>query len=248
MDNKEIINQIKASCPCFCDKDDDEIGKLIKTLISLLSISLCWNDTICGTFEYGLREETFDYIPNCMTCECCATIAEYPLFYVSKGADFQIVNVALYIYNGLNETMTLLKPTQYTYRNGKLLIDTSTLPSNCCTCSCDSYELRVEYESGYKQIPDCLLPLFCELLVAMSLSLSGCGSIDTCCNMTSAKSYQILKSKRLGDISYSWEIDKNHTSYLYTKMFNRLQTLAIAQMSCCNNNYNEERLWFVKSC
>lgn len=243
-----IVNQIKDACPCFCDKKDEEVKALIENLISLLSVSLCWNDTLCGSFLYGLREERFDYMPDCMTCVPCARYKKFPLFYHADGSELDIVSVTMHVYNGLEDTTYTLTEAEYTVRRGVLIIDNSNIPQNCCTCNCDEFELIVEYNAGYKMLPDCLLPLFCDLLVSMSLSLTGCGSINECCEMSKPKAFQILKSKKIGEITKTWEVDRTHTSYIYSQMLSNAKLARIAQLSCCNNDYNAERLWFVHSC
>lgn len=243
-----IVAQIKDNCPCFCDKKDEEVKGMIDVLISLLSVTLCWNDTLCGSFLYGLREECFDYFPNCMTCVPCNGISKFPLFYHADQSELKVVDVTMHVYTGINETSYTLTEDQYTVRNGVLVVDTTSIPKNCCTCNCDEYELVVQYEAGYNVLPDCILPLFCDLLVSMSLSLTGCGSINDCCNMSKPKAYQILKTKKNGEISKTWEVDTNHTSYIYAQMLNQAKINRIAQLSCCNNSYNAERLWYTVSC
>lgn len=244
-----IIAQIKDSCPCFCDKTDDELEVMISKLISLLSVSLCWNSDICGTFLYGEREETFTYVPdNCMVCQPCNRYKKYPLYYHADNSKLEVISVQINTYVGLETNEFVLPPNAYTIRKGVLIIDSSVLPVTCCTCSCEEYEIVVNYNAGYELIPDCMLPIFCDLLTNLSLSLSGCGSITDCCSMDRPQAYRILKSKKIGEISRTWETDKENLSYIYQQMYNVAELNKIAQMSCCNNDYNNERLWFVTSC
>lgn len=244
--NEVILNQVKTTCPCF---EDSDLEAMLDRLFSLLSISLCWNSETCSTFLKGNREETFDYVnDSCMTCKPCERYKKYPLFWYTKGADIEISEVKLITYSGLAQTETIFSENQYVLRKNTLIIDSTLLPSNCCTCSCDEFELVVSYISGYEQLPTCILPVICDLLTSMSLSLQGCGSINDCCQMRKPKAWQILKSKKLGEIAYTWEIDKTQVSYLYNQMFTQSMIQQIAQLSCCNGNYNEERLWYKKSC
>lgn len=244
----DIVNQIKENCPCFEEKEMSELESMITTLIDLLSTSLCWNSSICGNFIRHVEVEKFDYInDSCFTCDCSSQIVKYDLFYTLKEIEIKIVEVTLITYSGLKETKIVLDPNSYTYRNGQILIDRTILPNNCCTCSCDEFVLSVAYETGFDKLPECLLPIFCELLINMSLSLTGCGSIDDCCTMTRPKAYSYLKSKKIGDISYAWGIDENQSSYIYEKMLNTSKLKMIGMLSLCNQT-SLERIWWGKSC
>lgn len=242
MDTTLILEQIKTNCPCFVDKTDSELQTMVDNLVNFLSVSLCWDDT----FLYTGRTETFDYVnDNCFTCRPCERFKTYPLFYQSPEMD--VISVELVTYNGLQETVYQLPSDSYTIRKGQLLIDSNGLPRTCCTCSCEEFELRVSYNAGYKELPDRLVPIFCSLMTSVSLSLLGCGSIKECCAMDKPKAYQIIKTKKVGEISRTWEVDKQHVQYLYNNMFTENHLRLIATMSLCNSLRLEERLWFVTS-
>lgn len=238
-----ILEQIKSSCPCFADKTDEELTVLIENLILMLSVSLCWDNG----FLYQERSETFDYVnDNCFTCRPCERYKHYPLFYQSPEMD--VLTVELITYNGLQETRYTLPDDTYTIRKGELLIDSAGLPRTCCTCSCEEFELNVTYNAGYKKLPERLVPIFCSLLTTISLSLLGCGSVEECCAMDKPKAYQIIKTKKVGEVSRTWTVDTTHVQYLYDKMFTENHLRLIAEMSLCNQLRLKERLWLVKSC
>jgi len=235
----EIKQQVLVSCPCFSETEN--IDSMISQLISLLSSSMCWGDGLCPTFLKSLRTDTITYSPSCFCGRCKSCSEQYlsfPLKYYHKDAITEIESVRLIKYEGLTETEIPLESTDYAVRKGALIIDTSKIPSNCCTCSCIEYELVVDYQSGFDELPDCLLPVFCDLLVTISLSVTGCGSLEECCIMDKPKAYSYLKQKTIqGMVSYSWGIDTDNVSYLYDKLLGTSKLKLLASMSLCKR-YN----------
>lgn len=240
MDYTQFVTQVQTECPCFEYKSPKELEPMIESLILLLSKSLCWDNG----FEYQSRQETFEFVNNlqCLTCDRYQT---YPLFYQSPNMD--IVDVELVTYEGLQEVKYSIPKNEWVIRKGNLLIDTANLPRTFCLSNCEEFELNVTYNSGYKEFPPRLLPVFCSLLVSMSLSLMGYGSVKQCTTMDKPKAYQIIKTKKVGEISRTWTTDENHIEFLYEKMLTQNQLRLISELSLCNRLNLDERLWFVKS-
>lgn len=240
MDYTQFVTQVKTECPCFKDTTEAELETMIESLMLLLSKSLCWDNG----FVYQSRQETFEFQNNlkCLTCDRYQT---YPLFYQSP--DMEVLEVELITYEGLKELKYNVPVDEYTVRKGDLLIDTANLPRTFCLSNCEQFELNVTYNSGYKEFPPRLLPVFCSLLTSMSLSLLGCGSLSECSTMDKPKAYQIIKTKKVGEISRTWTTDETHVEYIYEKMLTQNQLRLISELSLCNRLNLEERLWFVKS-
>lgn len=155
-----ITDQLSEYCDCveFDNKDVTE-------LVSLVSMATCWSgdpSSACGcstTFLQGERREVID-LPDCMDCPY-----EFKPFYHPFNPEsftFTLVKI-----EGIEETATPITDYAYSTLDGKFRINLG-LPSCSCKCTaCDckpEYKLLVEYVAGYDSIPDCLLPVFCNLL------------------------------------------------------------------------------------
>lgn len=160
----DISTQLSEYCNCteFDDRD-------LQELISLVSRATCWAEdpsvlvqrgsSACQTFLQGERREVID-LPDCLDC-----VFEFePMYrpFVLESFSFTLVEI-----NGIEETSTPITTYSYSTLDGKFRIDLG-LPScgcACTTCGCKpEKKLLVEYVAGYEEIPDCLLPVFCNLL------------------------------------------------------------------------------------
>lgn len=153
-----IYDQLSEYCDCveFDNKDVTE-------LVNLVSMATCWSgdpslNGCSTTFLQGDRREVID-LPDCMDC-----VFEYtPLYrpFVLESFTFTLVEI-----DGINETSTPLTAYSYSTLDGKFRIDLG-LPCGCscnrCNCKPEK-KLLVEYVAGYEAIPECLLPVFCNLL------------------------------------------------------------------------------------
>lgn len=163
----DFIEQLKAYCTCtdIADKDVNE-------LVTLISIATCWvsdvkavnfisgkQDNLCDTFFSGDRREVID-LPSCADCP----IEFAPFYYPFKVDSFKFYLVKQ---DGIQEDIIEITDFAYHVSDGKFHINTG-LPK--CKCTCDpcgcppKYKLVVEYVAGYEEIPDCLLPVFCDLI------------------------------------------------------------------------------------
>lgn len=148
--------QLTDYCDCV-----DVSEKDVNELIDLISSYTCWTQRLCDTFLKSERREVID-LPDCLgDCD----VFEFEPFYDPFDVDsftFTLVEI-----NGIDETETAISTYKYSKAEGKFRLE---LPLPGCTCrprcGCESkFKLVVEYIAGYEEIPECLLPIFCEALV-----------------------------------------------------------------------------------
>lgn len=182
-----VIEQLTEYCDCVEAKESD-----INELISLISLQTCWADKSdpCGTFLTGERKEVVD-VPDCM-CDCDVFTFD-PLYSPFDPESFAFTLIEQ---EGIAETATEI--TDFTYsvidENFKMQLP---LPSCGCNakCGCDKkYKLLVTYIAGYDEIPDCLLPVFCEALQWIKeKNTCDCSECEPCKG----------KEPEYGDINYT---------------------------------------------
>lgn len=153
-----IYEQLSEYCNCiksFKESDVDE-------LINLVSAYTCWTNTLCETFLSGERREVLD-LPDCL--DECEVFTFKPFYYPFDADSFSFTLVAQ---TGIEETTTDISDFSYSEidEDFKML-----LPIPDCKCGCrpkcecpTKYKLLVTYVAGYEELPDCLIPLFCEAL------------------------------------------------------------------------------------
>lgn len=149
-----IVDQLKGYCDCV-EVDED----LVAEMVNVVSLATCWQRNPCETFLKSARREVID-LPSC--ADCPITFEPYYHPFEIDSFKFYLVKV-----EGIEETVTELKSFQYHASDGLFYIDADLPSCKCkvCTCGCPpSYKLLVEYVAGYDEIPDCLLPVFCNVL------------------------------------------------------------------------------------
>lgn len=174
-----IYDQLKAYCECVDVSEDD-----VAELVNVISLATCWQRTACETFLPGVRREVVD-LPSCADCpitfepyyqpfigeRTVTEIDEETGGIITKKVPFGIDDFKFYLVkiDGIVEEVTEIPSTDYAYHasDGMFHIIPG-LPS--CKCGCNpcgcppSYKLIAEYIAGYDEIPDCLLPVFCNVL------------------------------------------------------------------------------------
>ena len=152
-----VIEQLTEYCDCLEVKEAD-----VNELISLISMKTCWATKAnpCDTFLLGERKEVVD-LPDC-ACDCDVFTFE-PQYVPFDPDSFTFTFIEQ---EGITETATEI--TEFAYsaidENFKMKLP---LPQCGCKvkCGCDvKYKLLVTYIAGYEEIPECLLPVFCEAL------------------------------------------------------------------------------------
>lgn len=158
---------------CNCVKDDDAFSKNVEELINIVSQATGWMRTPCETLMTGERKEVFP-----VECNDCPIEFE-PYYHPFDPESFHFLLVAT---KGLEETVTELD-YKYSEVSGLFRVD---LGLDCACmgkeCGCPTeYKVYVTYEAGYDLLPDCLLPVFCNLLEVIRAKNTcdcgcGCGS------------------------------------------------------------------------
>lgn len=186
MINDNIVNQILDYCDCISEKDIKSglVEKSLSQLIQLISMLTCWSDSSegCSNFLSQERQEIFEMknIGACGTCDY--GIMNVELFYEPIQRDS--IKVRIQKRNGIKFEEVEIDSEKFgfdPYEN-RLLIDLSEY-NIMNPCSCEVVQrVIVDYVAGYEQIPDCLLPIFCDYLgylLDMNRCDCGCDACET---------------------------------------------------------------------
>ena len=152
-----IVDQLKEYCDCVEVEESD-----VNELINLISVYTCWANEPCETFLYGDRREVVE-LPDCL-CDC--DVFTFDPFY--RPFDPDSFTFTLIEQNGIDETAIPITELAYSSvdNNFRLKLPLPMCECKPADCGCESkYKLLVEYSAGFEEIPDCLLPIFCEALV-----------------------------------------------------------------------------------
>lgn len=179
-----LYDQLLQFCTCVEEVTDRDVADMI----GVVSLATGWTINPCESFELGERREVID-LPSCMDCPY-----EFSPYYTPFDADS--FTFTLIKRKGLEEERISLTNFRYTgfderdmkYEGG-FLVDTE-LPKCECTCGDEcgcptEYKLLVTYDAGYDILPECLLPVLCNLLEVIHAKNScdcggcGCNSGDT---------------------------------------------------------------------
>ena len=171
-----MYDQLKEFCDCvdkFTDKD-------VMDMVNVVSLATGWTKNPCETFEKAMRKEVID-LPSCM--DCPYTFEPYYFPYDADTFSFSLLKI-----KGIDEELIPINAFSYSQAEGVFRVDTG-LPR--CDCACDEcdcpteYKLVVQYMAGYEEIPDCLLPVFCNLLeVIAAKNACDCAADCGCDNKT----------------------------------------------------------------
>lgn len=180
---EQIIQQLLGYCECIDDiKDDNQLLQNVKELIHLISIRTCWAQQLCETFLNSERTEYIE-IGAINKCTCDGGIVEFTPYYYPYLELTSNFNVFLVRVEGISEETTQIRDSDYSYIEslGLLRIDLSNyVTGDKCGCKA-TYRIRVEYDAGYDEIPECLLQLFCDLLKQIyAKNTCNCGHCTAC--------------------------------------------------------------------
>lgn len=170
-----VVEQLTEYCDCLKQVDEKDVIELI----NLISTYTCWTRTVCETFLQSERREVVD-LPNCVSgCD----VFEFEPYY--QPFDPESFVFTLVEQNGITETLTEITEYGYSTADGKFRLELP-LPDCKCKpkCGCEStFKLIIDYVAGYEEIPDCLLPLFCEalqwIIVKNTCDCEECEPCDT---------------------------------------------------------------------
>lgn len=170
MSVEAIAEQLAEYCGCT-----DVIDTDVTDLINIISIASGWMKEPCETFLEGERREVLDL----GTCEGCPI--EFKPYYHPYDVDsftFKLVRT-----QGLDETVTDITDFTYSTVDSLFRIDPGLPDCDCASevCGCPvTYRLLIEYTAGYETLPECLLPVFCNLLEVINAK-NSCECEDCGC-------------------------------------------------------------------
>ena len=183
-----IYDQLKEYCGCVDVEEKD-----VQEMIHIVSMATGWGDDPCDTFLSGDRREVID-LPPCIECP----IGFKPYYHPFDEESFTFTLVKI---DGLEQTTTTLEHA-YSDIEGLFRVDTGLSDCECAvTCGCTpQYKMVVDYTAGYDILPDCLLPVFCNLL-EMIQAKNSCDCDDCGCenNYSEDEQKPLVEYKR-GDV------------------------------------------------
>lgn len=148
---KNLYDQLKEYCGCVDVTEDD-----VAEMVNVISMATCWAMSSCETFLLSDRTEVID-LPRCF--ECYFKFKPYYFPYDKDTFEFKLVEI-----NGLEETYYDVD-WAYSEVDKVFRLDLGLDCSCMNRCGCDpEYKLLVNYKAGYEELPDCILPVFCNLL------------------------------------------------------------------------------------
>lgn len=213
-----IYEQLDKYCDClqkdFKDNEKDQILKYIEEMINYVSLITCWTQVPCETFLMSLRSETF--IPRDIErCGCNSGITNLPLFYDNVQKDG--MKVTIVTREGIHERINELPSDKFNYSEVEnlLYLDLNDYVFNDeCTCE-NLVKITVEYFAGYEQLPNCLLPLFCDLLkIVIDKNDCSCDNCQTCKQGESNEEAAEGEVKIFGDPGIAVSIEKYATNLI----------------------------------
>ena len=149
---------------CLYDDTDkqEDIQRNILKLVDLISMATCWTQKPCETFLTSERKEVID-LPDCLN-DC--KVFEFEPFYTPF--DVGSFKFTLVKQKGIDEETFPVQTFNYSEVDGVFKLNLAEIPTchcgrNKCDCS-PTYKLIATYDAGYAEIPNCLLPVFCEAL------------------------------------------------------------------------------------
>lgn len=167
-----VLEQLKAYCACV---GEDVTEADVADLINVVSMATCWQRVPCETFLKGARREVVE-LPSC--ADCPITFEPYYQPFDVDSFKFYLVKI-----DGLDEETTEITQFKYGATDNVFRVDPGLPPCKCgcnACCGCPvEYRMVVEYEAGYDELPDCLLPVFCNLLEII-MAKRNCDCANDC--------------------------------------------------------------------
>lgn len=245
-----VQQQLIDKCPCYKDCEVDDVKGMADQLVDNISLSTCWTTKSCETLLYSDREERIEF--PCLTCDCCGNIERFRPYF-QEGISKDTTEVTIITQSGLDTEEVKVDVNDFGVTKVKgyyeFLVNLENY-GNYCNCSnCDVMYIVFKYKAGYEKLPDCLFPEVCDLIKVMEASNLGCGGIDDCCKMTQAEVGYALKSKKKGEISYTWEQNTEGFAYLFNQLLigNMFKNLGMISLCGTHTDDYRSRLWVVVS-
>lgn len=226
MCNESIIDQLQEYCECNDEIRDSDV----RELINIVSMATCWTQEPCETFLMSERTEIVD-LPDCL--DKCSVFEFIPFYkpFVAESFVFTLIEI-----DGIDETAIPITEYAFSPTLGGFRIK---LPLKSCKCmrprcGCEiSYKLIVTYDAGYENIPECLLPIFCEMLqLIKDKNTCNCEHCQEC----EARTDELRKVYANGDIVSPYT--DNYLASLIIDQYKR----QLGLLSLCNGM---EEMWGI---
>lgn len=222
-----IYQQLRDYCDCVEVREAD-----VDELINLVSMSTCWTQEPCDTFLTGERKEVVD-LSSCLD-EC--DIFTFRPFY--HPYDVESFTFTLVKTEGIHETYEEIADVAYSEVGEVFRIDLPIPNCKCqpCTCGCDpEYKLLVTYDAGYDDLPDCLLPLFCEALgYIRERNSCDCTQCEPCEHKYDDDKVEVLV--------YNAATVRNQLKAYFVTMLAKQYTRQLSMISLCEE---QSKLWGI---
>lgn len=202
---QEIYDQIAGYCNCMSEIDPCNVEKYLAQLVDYVSMMTCWKRKSCETFLSSEREEVF--APNYINdCGCDQGLTIIPLYYTHIFEP--TIQVTIQLRDGVNFCEVLVDPEDYsfdTYDNELYINLSKYLGLAGGQCDCTKFkQIIVRYIAGYDRIPDCILPIFCDLM-SYIIELNACGCTQcTDCESGSMRDEEDFPKDENEQLIYTW--------------------------------------------
>lgn len=232
----------------FCDCIDGDFGRdrpediealerNVEELIRLVSILTCWTQHPCETFLNSSRTEYID-VREIKRCSCEGGIVEFtPFYYPFNPSSFQVWLVKI---DGVKEELIEIDEDDFSYIQSKDLVRVDLIDYvRFDKCSCPSeYKLKIVYDAGFDEIPECLLKLFCDLLHIIYMKNKCTCEACHACQAGATDTTVVFDPETNPTITPQIENYLNTT--LYNAYINQL-----ALISICGRSQLDTRIWGV---
>lgn len=232
------LEQLKANCECVSDMNSDEFDNVFAKFIRFLSNITCW-DIKDGTILKEKRVQTIEI----KECDKCYFVQPY-----YKNIDFATFKASLRTYTSEGVTILPVGDANYDEYEDLFILN---VPSccNCKTCNCcERMVLVLEYEAGYDLESPEWLDIICHYFTAYIAMANQCFTLNDCCRNNETMLAARLKTKKVGEISYTWDIDKDTEEYLFKQIVKNYYTRLLSKYALCGREYIfDENIWIGKA-
>lgn len=199
-------------------------------LIGLISMATCWRTKPCDTFLLEERTEVIE-LEDCLTD--CGVFTFNPFYTPFEKDSFTFTLIKQ---KGLEEESIPITDFVYSEVDDNFRLDLPLPSCDCvgqCVCGCKTgYKLLVNYNAGYEELPECLLPIFCEALYYINeLNKCNCENCPSC------------NEKYADMISYSLEDGASITDRLADFFVKVLANQFIRELSLISLCRHHDDIW-----
>lgn len=230
--NTEIIEQVRAICPCFSEIEDDALWLEITKALWAISAMLRWQIGVgseCHTLLNEQRNHVIEYdVDSCNNCEYYTV--ELPHKKINLIESISITR----IYQGTATIYAVpIDPSPYINIADKVMLQSNTMVTNTRTgqevtlgslfenSACDNCVvifIEIIYMAGYIELPECFYPLLCLLI-----GKSYCNGLNECNTLDKKAINAYVSEYTEGDITYRFDVPNN----FYADTLDKLSTKAI---------------------